>query len=248
MAWRYELLYVPFLFPFVLASTITVIIWRKHLPDGVSVAHPFMEAAHRCVVRTPGACEGHGPGWMLMWSSTSAHLCSRPVHNPCGGALLHGGRCAQSQVAHCVPRRRRVARIVPAILGSLVLVSLLRKAEAPGARPAYILGANLSDFMKEGFVAISALLGGLGSFFSGSTIVSNLTFGLVQLVRTCPVPNVEVATLNARGHVSRAHLGIIALFLCRGSLWQRIVVSTHAAPVAAETFDVRKCGRGRVQL
>jgi hypothetical protein len=49
VAWRYELLFVPFLVPFVLAAGITAIIWRKQLPDGVSIAHPFVEAAHRCV-------------------------------------------------------------------------------------------------------------------------------------------------------------------------------------------------------
>jgi L-lactate permease len=103
------------------------------------------------------------------------------------------GAALELEIAHCVARQCRVAKIVPAILASLVLVSLLRKAETPGARPAYILGANLSDFMDEGFVAISALLGGLGTFFSGSTIVSNLTFGLVQLVRTCTLADAEIA-------------------------------------------------------
>jgi lactate permease len=71
-------------------------------------------------------------------------------------------------------------------MGSLVLGALMYKAEAPGASPAYIIGANLSDFMAKGFIAISALLGALGSFFSGSVTVSNLTFGVVQQVR--PVP------------------------------------------------------------
>jgi hypothetical protein len=35
----------------------------------------------------------------------------------------------------------------------------------------------------QGFLAISALLGAIGSFFSGSTTVSNLTFGEIQEVR-----------------------------------------------------------------
>jgi L-lactate permease len=72
---------------------------------------------------------------------------------------------------------------VPALMGSLVLVALIRKAESPGSSPAYIIGYNLSDWLAEGFVAISALLGTLGSFFSGSTTVSNLTFGSIQQAR-----------------------------------------------------------------
>jgi hypothetical protein len=80
----------------------------------------------------------------------------------------------------------RVAGIVPALLGSLVLVALIVKGETEASAPAYILGSNLSDALGGGFIAISAVLGALGSFFSGSTTVSNLTFGRVQVVR---VPN-----------------------------------------------------------
>lgn len=79
----------------------------------------------------------------------------------------------------------RVSAIVPALVGSLILVALIRQGESPTARPAYIIGYNLSDFLSDGFVAISAPLGSLGSFFSGSTTVSGLTFGPIQKVRCC---------------------------------------------------------------
>lgn len=81
----------------------------------------------------------------------------------------------------------RAAGVAPALLGSLVLVALLREAAEGTEKPAYIIGFNLADFMKEGFIAIAAPLGALGSFFSGSTTVSNLTFGIVHQVRpdTC---------------------------------------------------------------
>lgn len=96
-------------------------------------------------------------------------------------STLHG-------VAICMAWRplahtRRVVAVAPALLGSLVLVALIRKAETANASPAYIIGYLLSDFLAEGFLAISALLGALGSFFSGSTTVSNLTFGVIQQVR-----------------------------------------------------------------
>ena len=80
----------------------------------------------------------------------------------------------------------RAARVAPALLGSLVLVALLREAAEVTEKPAYIVGFNLADFMKEGFIAVAALLGALGSFFSGSTTVSNLTFGIVHQVRAAP--------------------------------------------------------------
>mmetsp|Transcript_8962 Transcript_8962/g.15893 ORF Transcript_8962/g.15893 Transcript_8962/m.15893 type:complete len:129 (-) Transcript_8962:248-634(-) len=48
--------------------------------------------------------------------------------------------------------------------------------------PATIIGTVLSDALKGGWIAISASIGALGSFFSGSTTVSNLTFGSVQQI------------------------------------------------------------------
>ena len=75
---------------------------------------------------------------------------------------------------------------MPALLGSLVLVAMIRKGETPVASPAYIIGANVSDALQGGFIALSGALGALGSFFSGSTTVSNLTFGRVQSVRSSP--------------------------------------------------------------
>lgn len=76
----------------------------------------------------------------------------------------------------------RASKIALALFGSLVLVSLLRNAEVDGAAPAYIIGYNMAEALKGGFIVFSAALGSLGSFFSGSTTVSNLTFGIVQQV------------------------------------------------------------------
>lgn len=80
-----------------------------------------------------------------------------------------------------------MAKIVPALVGSLILVALIRQGSERTNSPAYIIGFRLADFMSDGFIAISALLGALGSFFSGSTTVSNLTFGLIQTVQHAPV-------------------------------------------------------------
>jgi L-lactate permease len=65
-----------------------------------------------------------------------------------------------------------------AVLGALCLVQLMLKIDS--ASPSFILGTVLSDWFQEAFIIITPLLGALGSFFSGSTTVSNLTFGAIQ--------------------------------------------------------------------
>jgi L-lactate permease len=116
--WKYELLYVPFLIPFVLVSLLTMLIYRKDMT------------------------------------------------------------CRPRDIAGTVASRLRNPAI--AIVGALVLVQLMLKNGKES--PAYLLGTILADWLKGGFVAISPLVGALGSFFSGSTTVSNLTFGEIQRI------------------------------------------------------------------
>jgi lactate permease len=114
--WRYELLYVPFIIPFVIVSGLTMLIFRKDLS-------------------------------------------------------------ARPQEVFRTVTKRMVAPAI-AMFGALALVQLMIKSGEQS--PAFIIGSNLSDWFKQGFVILSPLLGCLGSFFSGSTTVSNLTFGQVQ--------------------------------------------------------------------
>jgi L-lactate permease len=118
MNWKYELLYVPFLIPFVLVSCITMILFRKDL------------------------------------------------------------QCRPVDIVKTVAGRLKNPAV--ALLGALVLVQLMIRTGKES--PAYILGSNLASWLQEGFVVISPLLGALGSFFSGSTTVSNLTFGEIQSI------------------------------------------------------------------
>jgi L-lactate permease len=117
--WRYELLYTPFLIPFVVISLITMFMYRTSM-TGTS-------------------------GWQV---------CSTVA-----------GRLKDPFIA---------------LLGALSLVQLLIRVST--ASPAYILGTTLAAWFRQGFVVIAPLLGALGSFFSGSTTVSNLTFGAVQSI------------------------------------------------------------------
>lgn len=116
--WKFELLYLPFIMPFVLVSLFTMLVYRRDLQ------------------RSP------------------------------------------KQIVGVVVDRLKNPAI--ALLGALSLVQLLLKIDT--AAPAYILGTVLANWFQEGFIVITPLLGALGSFFSGSTTVSNLTFGTIQLL------------------------------------------------------------------
>jgi lactate permease len=85
---------------------------------------------------------------------------------------------------------RRIYAVAIPMVGALALVGLIREGTEGKAgfgsvgkypSPAYIIGDNVSQALGKGWVALPALLGALGAFFSGSVTVSNLTFGAVQL-------------------------------------------------------------------
>lgn len=72
----------------------------------------------------------------------------------------------------------RVIRPIGAFLGALVLVKLLMVGGEESA--ASVLGRGLARFAGETWQYAAVYLGALGSFFSGSNTVSNLTFGGIQ--------------------------------------------------------------------
>eukprot|EP00536_Pseudo-nitzschia_multiseries_P007374 jgi/Psemu1/240174/estExt_Genewise1.C_1730063 len=130
--WKYELLYTPFVIPFLVISAATMIIYKNDMED-VKPMDVFRTVATRLV-------------------------------NP-----------------------------FIALLGALSLVQLLIKSQTEA--PAYILGTVLAAWFKQGFVVISPLLGALGSFFSGSTTVSNLTFGTIQVIASEAIGNSKTSML-----------------------------------------------------
>ncbi|KAL4448522.1 hypothetical protein ABPG75_005741 [Micractinium tetrahymenae] len=70
--------------------------------------------------------------------------------------------------------------VAPAIIGALILVALM--VQGGRQAPSYIIGYWLSEWLGRGYIAVSQLLGAVGSFFSGSVATSNMTFGLLQQV------------------------------------------------------------------
>lgn len=72
----------------------------------------------------------------------------------------------------------RVLKPIGAFLGALVLVKLLMAGGENSA--AAVLGQGLARAAGDGWQFAAVYLGALGSFFSGSNTVSNLTFGGIQ--------------------------------------------------------------------
>jgi L-lactate permease len=165
--YRYELLYVPFLIPFVLVSLMTLFIYRRDLAQ------------------------------------------------------------SPKQIAKTVVGRLTTPAV--AMFGALSLVQLM--LENGDASPANILGTILSKWFKQGFIVLSPLLGALGSFFSGSTTVSNLTFGDIQYI--------------AAESINTSYTSMLALQAVGGSAGNGICLNNIIAACAVVGLDV---GEGKILL
>lgn len=95
----------------------------------------------------------------------------------------------------------RLAAPAVALTGALVLVALLRNddGDGPGSAPspAFTLGDTLGRTLGTGWLAVAVAVGSIGSFFSGSTTVSNLTFGPVAVAAAGRLPGVSVRSALA---------------------------------------------------
>ena len=65
-----------------------------------------------------------------------------------------------------------------ALLGAIVFVNLMMMGGDQSA--VSLIGRNLADATGNTWQFFSAYLGAVGSFFSGSNTISNLTFGGIQ--------------------------------------------------------------------
>lgn len=116
ISWDFQLLYVPFILPFLLVSLLTCLLYRM--------------------------------SWLEIHSVIK-------------------------------DTRSRLARPFWALLGSLIFVRLIMSGGETATTT--ILGNALSAAVGENWQIFASYLGALGSFFSGSATVSNLTFGSIQL-------------------------------------------------------------------
>lgn len=72
----------------------------------------------------------------------------------------------------------RIAKPFIALFGALVMVNLMM--QGGDKAPVILIGKALASLTGESWLLFSSFLGALGSFFSGSNTVSNLTFGGIQ--------------------------------------------------------------------
>ncbi|MBU1467721.1 MAG: L-lactate permease, partial [Gammaproteobacteria bacterium] len=74
---------------------------------------------------------------------------------------------------------RRLFLPMLSLIGALVMVNLMMQGGSQA--PMLLLAQAFSGLLGDSWGYAAALLGALGSFFSGSATVSNLTFGGIQL-------------------------------------------------------------------
>ncbi|CAI2468978.1 L-lactate permease [Serratia ficaria] len=72
----------------------------------------------------------------------------------------------------------RIGKPFVALFGALVMVNLMM--QGGDSAPVILIGKALAALTGESWLLFSSFLGALGSFFSGSNTVSNLTFGGIQ--------------------------------------------------------------------
>lgn len=70
LAWTFQLLYVPFIVPFIVVSIVTVLLFRRNLPEGATMLTPFVDAGVRCdpqprewTLRAPVSAQPFNPLW-----------------------------------------------------------------------------------------------------------------------------------------------------------------------------------------
>ncbi len=73
---------------------------------------------------------------------------------------------------------QKIAKPLLALFGALVFVNLLSMGGEQS--PTMVIGQFFARAAGDGWVYFAPFLGALGSFFSGSTTISNLTFGPIQ--------------------------------------------------------------------
>lgn len=93
----------------------------------------------------------------------------------------------------------RVKSPIAALLGALVLVRLL--LAGGDQSPVMMIGTALADLIGLQWMFFAAYLGAIGSFFSGSNTVSNLTFAGIQ------VSIADSLALNRNTILSLQHVG-----------------------------------------
>lgn len=113
----------------------------------------------------------------------------------------------------------RLARPAVALVGALILAKMMMLGG--DIAPAMVMGRAMADAAGHSWPYFAALLGALGSFFSGSNTVSNLTFAPIQAA---------IAGRSAEGGLDRAT--ILALQSVGGAMGNMVCIHNIIAVAA----------------
>jgi lactate permease len=118
-------------------------------------------------------------GQGLNWSHAFLYIPSLiPFFLTAGLAFLLFGSTAKTTSLALRETVARIGKPVVALFGALVFVNLLMVGGEQSST--MILGHSLAHVTGSAWKYFAPFLGALGSFFSGSTTISNLTFGGIQ--------------------------------------------------------------------
>lgn len=140
-------------------------------------------------------------------------------------------RMSAAQVTEAfVDTGRRIALPLVSLAGALIMVNFMMLGG--DASPIFLIANAFSSLTGENWSHFAALLGALGSFFSGSATVSNLTFGGIQFSIAEQV-GLPVATVLALQSVGSA----MGNMVCINNI---IAVSTILGIVNQEGHIIKK--------
>lgn len=187
-------------------------------------------------------------GQGLSWSHALLYVPSIIPFVPAAALALWQGRCGRRAFADTLKTTTtRIITPVLALFGALVFVNLLMIG---GNRaPTMVLSRSLAAAAGDAWIYFSPFLGAVGSFFSGSTTISNLTFGAIQVSIAeetgVPVPFMLALQLSgaAMGNMLCIHnivavCAVLSLVNSEGAIVKRALppMLLYAAVVALAVF------------
>mgnify|MGYP001296061777 CR=1 FL=1 len=124
---------------------------------------------------------------------------------------------------------QRLIRPAVALVGALVLVKMMMVGGDDA--PAMVMGRAMADAAGRAWPFFASLLGSLGSFFSGSNTVSNLTFGPIQLA--------------VAGELGLDRATILALQSAGGAMGNMVCIHNIVAVAAVLGLSERQEAKGQ---
>ncbi|MCO7205917.1 MULTISPECIES: L-lactate permease [Pseudoalteromonas] len=142
-------------------------------------------------------------------------------------------KMSKSQVKQmCSDTLGRIAMPCIALIGALVMVNVLMQGGHNA--PIFYMASTFADLSGEHWVLFASYLGALGTFFSGSATVSNLTFGGIQygIAQQVGLSETLVLALQSTG-AAMGNMICISNIIAVASI---VGVNNQEGPVLKKTF------------